>query len=55
MVDRFGGEESLKYTQYNDNIKTEYCNSNNITLIRIKYNENIEEKLETILNKKARN
>lgn len=55
VVDRFGGEESLKYTQYNDNIKTEYCNSNNITLIRIKYNENIEEKLETILNKKARN
>ena len=28
-----------------DNIKTDYCKNNNINLLRIKYTENIEEKL----------
>ena len=41
-------EEKLKYfelVQMSDNIKTNYCKNNNINLLRIKYTENIEEKL----------
>lgn len=44
-VKYFGGINKLKYTQNNDKIKTEYCENNNIRLIRIGYDENIEEKL----------
>lgn len=35
----YGGEENLKITQIRDNIKNEYCKNNNISLLRIKYNE----------------
>ena len=42
------GEESFKLTQIRDKIKNEYCKENNIKLIRIKYNENIYEKLNLI-------
>ena len=41
-------EEKLKYfelVQMRDSIKTDYCKNNNINLLRIKYTENIEEKL----------
>lgn len=41
-------EEKLKYfelIQMRDNIKSNYCKNNNINLLRIKYTENIEEKL----------
>jgi len=44
-VINFGGEEQLKKTQQNDKIKNKYCKENNIKLLRIKYTENIEEKL----------
>lgn len=37
--------ESLKIIQEYDAIKTNYCNENNIKLIRVKYNDNIEETL----------
>jgi very-short-patch-repair endonuclease len=37
--------ERLKIRQKRDKIKNEYCKENNIHLIRIKYNESIEEKL----------
>jgi len=33
-------------TKNNDKIKNNYCKENNIQLIRIKYNENIKDKLE---------
>jgi hypothetical protein len=42
----FGGLDKLKYIQNNDAIKTQYCRNNNIKLIRIKYNESIEDKLQ---------
>lgn len=45
----FGGDKRLKYTQKNDQIKNEYCLNNNIRLIRIKYDENIEEILNNLL------
>lgn len=45
----FGGEKSFKELQLRDKIKDEYCLNNNIHLLRIKYNENIEEKLNEFL------
>ena len=46
----FGGDERLKQQQKRDNIKNIYCKDKNINLYRIKYNENIEEKLNDFLN-----
>lgn len=36
-VDFFGGEDYFNYLQQCDNIKNQYCQNNNINLIRIKY------------------
>ena len=47
-IEFFGGEEFFRYRQENDKIKNEYCHNNNIRLIRIKYDENITEKLSLI-------
>ena len=41
----FGGEKEFIKRQIKDKIKNEYCQNNNIHLIRIKYNENVNEKL----------
>ena len=43
---QFGGDIEFKKVQLRDKIKTKYCNDNNIKLLRIKYNENIIEKLD---------
>ena len=48
-IDHFGGEEGLRIRQFHDQIKTNYCKNNNIPLIRIKYDENIEEKLNSFI------
>lgn len=45
----FGGDKGFNLTQQNDNIKNNYCNKNNIKLIRIKYNENIKDRLGGVL------
>jgi len=42
-ANHWGGESELEKQQIKDNIKTKYCESNNISLLRIKYNENVEE------------
>lgn len=42
-IDWFGGEGGFKITQENDKFKTEFCKNSNIKLIRIKFNQNIEE------------
>lgn len=44
-VDLFGGKLGFESTKKRDNIKKEYCLNNNIPLIEIKYDEDIEEKL----------
>jgi len=36
-IKAWDGEEGLIYTQYHDNIKTQYCINHNIKLIRIPY------------------
>ena len=45
---RWGGDEALRTQKIRDKIKTDFCAQNNITLIRISYNENILEKLNSI-------
>lgn len=47
-IKKFGGEQEFKERKIKDKIKTEYCKKNNIKLLRIKYNENIEEKLNSL-------
>lgn len=44
-IEAWGGEEAFKERQRKDLIKTNYCKENNIPLLRIKYDENTEEKL----------
>jgi len=45
----FGGNKKLKYTKINDDIKTNYCIKNEIGLIRIKYDEDILQKMKNEL------
>ena len=44
-VEYWGGEKEFKNIQIRDKIKNKYCKDNNIKLVRIKYNENILDKL----------
>ena len=37
--------ENLERLQFHDKIKNDYCENNNINLLRIRYDENVEEKL----------
>jgi len=46
----WGDEDGLKKRQKHDQIKTQYCNDNNIELLRIRYDEKIEEKLNNYFN-----
>jgi len=48
---RFGGEEEFMKRLNNDKIKTDFCKKNNIELLRIKYDENIIEKLKNKIKK----
>jgi len=47
---RIGGANALEKQIIKDSIKDQYCKNKNIKLIRIKYNDNIFEKLEFIKN-----
>ena len=49
-IDFFGGNVNYEKQKIRDNIKNKYCIKNNIKLFRIKYDENIEEKINEILN-----
>ena len=49
-IDFWGGEERFLERQLNDKIKDEYCNKNNITLIRIPYTKTKQEIIEIINN-----
>ena len=46
---RFGGEIGFIKRVNNDKIKTDFCKNNNIKVLRIKYDENIIEKLKNKL------
>jgi hypothetical protein len=47
-VECFGGEEKLKIQKQYDLKKQEYCKTKEIKLYIIKYNENIQKRLEEI-------
>lgn len=47
--DFYGGERGFEQTKQRDKIKTQYCEDNNIRLIRIKYDEDVENKLKQLL------
>ena len=49
-IKHFGGVKNFENIKIRDKIKTEYCINNNILLLRIKYDENIKNKLENIIN-----
>ena len=44
-VERFGGKKAFKLTQYRDSIKTKFAEENGYQLLRIRYDEDIREKL----------
>ena len=48
-VNYFGGQKNFEYTQRHDRIKNEYCEKNNIPLLRIPYNADVEKELEQFL------
>lgn len=48
-VNLWGGQEYLLQRQYNDQIKNTYCQNNNISLIRIRYDEDVNEVLNNTL------
>lgn len=48
-ITQFGGKKELLNIKRRDKIKTDYCNDNNIKLIRINYKENIEQILNALL------
>lgn len=53
IIDYFGGEKGFEDRQRNDNIKKEFCKTNNIPLLEIQYGEtkeNIERMILNVLN-----
>jgi len=54
-IEFFGGDSTLKETQYRDNIKTNYCYENDIILCRIKYNQDIYKELSKYIELKETN
>ena len=50
-VEIFGGEKSLKATQYRDSVKDKYCKENNIPFCRFSYAQSELEITKIILNK----
>lgn len=49
IFDIFGGEIGFKIRKERDEIKNEYCKNNNIRLERIRYDENVLQRLDEIL------
>lgn len=49
-VKYFGGQETLIKIQKRDKIKQDFCENNNMKILIIKYNENLYNKIKTILN-----
>jgi very-short-patch-repair endonuclease len=47
-VDYYGGKKDFEIRKIRDDIKTTFCIENNIILLRIKYDENIKNKLKDI-------
>lgn len=50
-IDGWGGEEEFKLRKKKDKIKNNYCKNKGIKLVRIKYDEDILEKLQNVIYK----
>jgi len=50
IVENWGGEKEFKLRQKKDRIKNRFCKENSIKLERIKYDEDLEERLNLIFN-----
>jgi hypothetical protein len=50
-IDFFGGESAFKRRKASDQLKKEYCEENNIDLFVIRYDEEIEERVDEIVSK----
>lgn len=48
-VEHFGGHKTLEYNKKRDNIKKKYCDDNKISLIIIRYDEDINSKLNFLI------
>jgi len=48
-IEYFGGDKEFKYIKHKDNIKNNYCLSNNIKLFRISHNENLHQEMSNII------
>lgn len=48
-IDYFGGQESFNYLINNDRIKKNFCKNNNIELIVVRYDDDINQKLNKLL------
>lgn len=48
-VDFYGGQEMFEIMKIRDDIKRTYCENNNITLIIVRYDEDIEEVLDKLI------
>jgi hypothetical protein len=48
-IEYFGGEQRLQEQKIKDNIKTDYCKTNNISLVRVSYTMSMEEVRNLIL------
>lgn len=48
-IKQFGGNDGFKSNQLRDKIKNDYCNENDIKLLRIKYDEDVIKKLESYI------
>ena len=48
-VEYFGGEDEFELRKIKDEIKNEYCKKNNIRLIRIRYDEDTNKKLNNLI------
>jgi len=48
-IDYWGGEKTFKKVNLRDKIKNNYCEENNIKLVRIRYDENIANKMDDLI------
>lgn len=49
-IELFGGDVAFKQRKHNDSIKTNYCKLNGINLLRIRYDQDVDEELNNFFN-----
>ena len=49
-IEAWGGEDELQQTRRHDEIKTEWCKANGLPLLRVRFDSNIEQEVDSFLN-----